>query len=794
MESDDDYQIFSSPEEPSSPIHQTKLKRLKKSVSSGSVFPQPVDQSPSEQIYSSTQDTDYESSKTLDIRDSVDPFQPVSGSEGLDDGGDSANLEEGFLADRDSLEDERTVDVDEEEHFGDLDAVTEEFVVKRDDLINELRAESVQLKTEKRSERKRRSSEGGVEDKKNKKKREKKVADDDGKPEAPARTKRRLEKERKIHLEQLHAESQRLLRESRDAEFKPVPLVQKPISSILEKIRQRKLEVAKKARSLNSYGDSTDSFGDNVLDHSPKHARSDEEGEEKHPEEDRDVPLVYKERNNLDAANVHTSSDPASPSCQHENILADTALDEESKNASQTPNNDTQQDIFYDSQPSDREGVSTEGQVDSPLEEVLAPSLLTMKLKLDAAQPNDISSDEEENDKENVEPHPHKLVDVDLYPKGDPVKAFVDDEAEEEDDSDNDLMRFKEDEDEEENEASEEFKDLIVTGYKEKPIDNEKRDQLHQMWLQQQDAAATDNVLQRLKCGLKQKEPSILEEDEEDEEDEELDDDSLDEVVDHLSAKNLVRINAKKVKQMIPHMFTDKDDTFLSDDEETEQKLVRQLLLEKSEEDSSFLSPAVDESSREVFGLIRKLNIAPDTRKRAKSSCRALPFNLHLSTVYCFLFSLYQIYAAVFDMLITGGNSNSSSKSSFLGRVTSNSLPTSNKHVSSNVRSFIFGRDDSNSRSGVTTSEVSSDLGVKEKRATRSASAKFSNSQSKCSTQSTVTETSSSGSLLEVLRRSSSLQSDHHTQNNKMVGKTQSVIQFAAFKSGKKSIKIEGRT
>lgn len=34
--------------------------------------------------------------------------------------------------------------------------------------------------------------------------------------------------------------------ETRDATFKPVPVVQKPISSVLEKIRQRKLEVLKK--------------------------------------------------------------------------------------------------------------------------------------------------------------------------------------------------------------------------------------------------------------------------------------------------------------------------------------------------------------------------------------------------------------------------------------------------------------------------------------------------------------------------------------------------------------------
>lgn len=87
--------------------------------------------------------------------------------------------------------------------------------------------------------------------------------------------------ERKAYLRELHAESQRVLRgsiseylsslcyfydvkvvpycsrlikfcsalsywlESRNASFKPIPMVQKPISSVLEKIRKRKLEISK---------------------------------------------------------------------------------------------------------------------------------------------------------------------------------------------------------------------------------------------------------------------------------------------------------------------------------------------------------------------------------------------------------------------------------------------------------------------------------------------------------------------------------------------------------------------
>lgn len=40
---------------------------------------------------------------------------------------------------------------------------------------------------------------------------------------------------------------------------------------------------------------------------------------------------------------------------------------------------------------------------------------------------------------------------------------------------------------------------------------------------------------------------------------------------------------------------------------------------------SSFTSPVEDENSREIFGLIKKLNIAPVTKKRGKTvTCKFL--------------------------------------------------------------------------------------------------------------------------------------------------------------------------
>ena len=195
------------------------------------------------------------------------------------------------------------------------------------------------------------------------------------------------------------------------------------------------------------------------------------------------------------------------------------------------------------------------------------------------------SSDEEDNDKENTDPDLHRPIELPSSPKGDPVKTFVDDEAEEEDDSDNDLFRFQENEEDEDNGESEEVNDIIATEYEEKPIDGEKRNQLHQQWLKQQDAAGTDNILQRLKYGLEQRETAMLdgEDDDDEEEDDEEEEELGDETHEGLGQANLVRMNSRKIKQMIPQMFTDKDDGYVSsDDEETEKRLVKQCLLKKA--------------------------------------------------------------------------------------------------------------------------------------------------------------------------------------------------------------------
>lgn len=194
------------------------------------------------------------------------------------------------------------------------------------------------------------------------------------------------------------------------------------------------------------------------------------------------------------------------------------------------------------------------------------------------------SSDDEDNDKENINPVLRGSDDLPFPASGDPVKAFVDEEAEEEDDSDNDLQHFQDNEEGEgeDEDDIEELNDMIATEYEEKSTDREKRDQLHQQWLEQQDATGMDNLLQKLNCGSKLKESTSIEE-EEDEESKETENESDNELEEYIAPSDTVKINLKRVKQMIPQMFTDKDDAYVSsDDEETEKRLAKQCLFDKA--------------------------------------------------------------------------------------------------------------------------------------------------------------------------------------------------------------------
>ncbi|KAM0011960.1 hypothetical protein Hdeb2414_s0057g00757891 [Helianthus debilis subsp. tardiflorus] len=605
-------------------------------------------------------------------------------------------------------------------------------------------------------------------EKKGKKKRPKSSGDDDEpKAKASYTSKRREEKERRAHLDQLHVESQRILRETRGVSFKPAPPVQKPISSILERIRQRKLEVSKKFFQSNTNDSHKEDDEHVVIDH-PKSVQT----------ESGDLSESVKEEKVSNVLNVDPVSDDAGldelDACGEQKGDVSTCLqkelDVESTPALRAPVDDTQE-LFGDTQTSDvqeSENDESSENESSSQEEEMGPSLLTMKLKFDSA-PDDIC-DEEENDKENVDPHGQEPS----SPRGDPAKAFVDDEAEEEDDSDNDHMVFGDDEEDEEEDDIEELNKMIATSYKERPIDLEARNELHQKWLEEKDEAGTDAILRRFNVDSKLREASLLDEEDvemndNDSDDDNADDDENENDVDEAVERPRVRINAKKAKEMIAQMFTDKDDEYVSsDDEETEKILVRERLLNKDKEKVRFVSLIEDEDSREVFGLIKKVNTVPEGRKKATAS-------------------------SFFDTMLTGGNSNSSSRSSFLSRMSKNSVPVSSKQGgSSGVRSFIFGRDDSNSRSSLSVSEDMPDTTISSEMQTKRVTVKYKSSQSQggSSTQTTnLVSESSSTSFFEILKRSSAQPSVH--KNDHKVELSQSV--FEAFKIPKKPIKIQGR-
>ncbi|PON40471.1 DNA ligase-like protein [Parasponia andersonii] len=736
MESDNDALQFSTPEGASPPVPRRKLKRLKKAFR---VSSQDLQLKQSED---GTSMAEASSSKfeTLEFEGSGELLSSSSGSEVFDRG---SGLDSGFSglgSEEDGSGVKRALD------FGN-------FVEgSGGDRTAEVREGSVDVSMEE-MEKKRPSSDFIEEEKKKEKKKRKKRVESGGDEKTKETSnKRRSEKERRDNLKQLHADSQRLLRETRDATFKPAPLVQKPISSVLEKIRQRKLEVAKKSALTKgiSFIDDSDDFPREVF------VNQDTEGTRVNDREENRVPATSNEEKIASGTEAEGSIDGMCKDESNDSIVHSSGnipqmvMNKGSEPSFRVPIDDTQ-DLFSDSQSSD----SKNEMPSSPLEEVFVSSVLAMNLQLDSAPPDDISSDEEDNDKENIDPGPSGSADLASSPIVDPVKAFVDEEAEEEDDSDNDLLRFNDNDEDEDDEDLEELKDMIATGYEEKPIDSERRNELHQKWLEQQDAAGTENLLQKLNYGSKLREPTLIEEKEdiEGEEDEEFGDEAPEE----LAPSNLVKMNLKKVKQMIPQMFTDNNDAYLSDDEEAEKRLAKQCLLEKADEQFTFLSPAEDESSREVFGLIKKLNLVPDAKKRAKTH-------------------------TYFDLSHLGVNRNISSKSSFLGRGSSH-LPSSKRQGSTTARSFIFERDDSNSSSTITASEDLSETIRRENRP-RVASVKFSNSQIR-TTQISSPVMKPDTSLLDILKRTS-VTSKCCTLDS-VVTQTESML--ASFKLAKKPVK-----
>ncbi|VFR03651.1 unnamed protein product [Cuscuta campestris] len=722
MESFDDYESFSPPVELPPLLKTPSFKRLKKpgraaenppatSIDDVFAFPQ-VDFAKLEAL---------EASETL-VEDSDDSEGPRLPPPGLDD-----DSELKFDSVGKHNEARRVLSSDEENGL-DMNAEGLRSVGENGEESVEagegLEDRKLEIKESKRKKSADSNSNGSDKSK------SKKAKVDDGvdlKPKESAPNKGREQKERKQSLQQLHAETQRLLRETRDASFKPIPVVHKPISSVLQKIRQRKLEISKKSISLtNSYSLHTNNGG----------------VRKKVAEEDLDniskEHFVVEISENMtesqaeDSKNVATGPSVPEADADHESVSSQAVLDEVAQPMFRAPV-DTQ-DIFGDSQDIDETNETPKCNEDSsPLEEIMAPSVLAMKLKFDSIPPDECSSDEEDHHIEDIDQNP----DLDCPPKGDPVKLFVDEEAEE-DDSDNDAHRFDQNEDDEDIDDFEEVKDMIATNFEEKPSDNERRNDLHRKWLEQQDAVGTENLLQKLKFGSKHKETALLDDEQVDSESEEFNDDAEEEAQPMISA----RLNKRKAKQIITQMFMEKDDVFLSDDEEEKDRMIiKQHALIRAEDQTTLVSPIEDENSKTFFGLIKKLNTVPDKKKKAKPS-------------------------SYFEKILGGSKDKCSSKSSFLGRATKRHIPVPNKQSSCTFRSFIFERDDSNSRTSFPMSDDSSHTVVAEKHPTKNSVAKFSGSQAKYSTpsKSSGEEISSGLSLFDIRPSPPSLRNEENDE------------------------------
>lgn len=585
------------------------------------------------------------------------------------------------------------------------------------------------------------------------------------KEEAPkdkesARGKKQSEKERRVKLSSIHAESQRLLRETRSASFKPIAQpVYKPISSVLEKIRLRKLEILKMSKTEDDDDASSEAVSD-PAGHSgmPRAKEMDTD--------DKDLKID-------DAGNDAEAN--GSDLNEHDSVPGDEDALTREKDLNCGSKAPDKEDIDDSRDNHEDNAQSSDNPIDAVYETQLAPSSSPTKSSDDI-----LSEDEEDNDKENVDPSTQKndvnihqrlerAVAGDSCPDDAILKDFLDVEAEEEDDSDDDMMRFKDNEEDDGSDENEVFNDLIAAGFEEEEgVDHEKRNALHQKWLQQQDAAETNNVMQRLKFGH-QEQKELMEQDEDDIEG--CEDESESEMSYDLTPTNVVRQNSEKAKQMIAKMFTDENDTYEhSDDDEIEEHLARQRISKREVHNNSFISPLEDDNSREVFSLIKKLNIAPQPKRRGKQATSNL------------------------EMLMVGKNSSGSSKSSFLGRTASGPVASSHRSV---YRTYVFGRDDSSSSSrSCLTTESNSDLD--QTNSSQSKKAKFSNSQSKPVAARTSSEgdANSGVSLLEILRRSSvtSEKQEYSRQEScDIITESQAAHQFSAFKLSRRFSRVGAR-
>ncbi|KAM7259403.1 hypothetical protein ACFE04_015144 [Oxalis oulophora] len=329
MESDDDFEQFAPMEPSTSPtLHRNKLKRLKKASTV-------ID----------------EESVDIPIDNSVEPDLVFDGSATSEE---EEDWDPGFEFDTSRTKKLLDFENDDEEEGIEIGDLGVEISEKRRSCFDDESSE-------------------GSEDNNNKKSKKTKHESED---KSHFTNNKRKIKERREHLTQLRSESQRLLRETRDATFKPVPIVQKSISSVLEKIRQRKLEISKKTALLSKTSYIDDFFMDHESEKSPNEEMENNNSTENSTDPMNDSPILS------------AAGKPAKCSSD-ENFISSMGVTEETKQEFRPPIDDTQ-DLFSESQTSDSESEHQEETPKSPIEEVLAPSLIAMNLKFDSVPPEDM--------------------------------------------------------------------------------------------------------------------------------------------------------------------------------------------------------------------------------------------------------------------------------------------------------------------------------------------------------------------------------------------------------------------
>eukprot|EP00850_Spirogloea_muscicola_P019270 SM000187S03887 [mRNA] locus=s187:94625:97336:+ [translate_table: standard] len=292
------------------------------------------------------------------------------------------------------------------------------------------------------------------------------------------------------------------------------------------------------------------------------------------------------------------------------------------------------------------------------------------------------------------------------------ARGMIDDAAVEEDEDGNDVAS-SEDEDEDDGGGSDEElggaaseEDEMAAQVQEA---QRKREEVHQQWLERQDSAAIDGMLHQIRTGFRSRrhrgDPgagvrALLAEEAEQgtlvkrqrlaraelpavqESGGETEDTTS--KAESCGAAGEAGVVGDEKSSGALNADDDQDDDDNEQEEEVEELLLRhQTLLESEEEQAVFLSPAEDESSQEVLGLLARANSRPPKGQQLPASgCTQRPtalrcFGMHLA-------------------------SNSSHQLSFVGRCSSSSSSgpaavSLLRSGSSSQRSFVFAREHSSS-------------------------------------------------------------------------------------------------